>query len=61
VANFSSGWGWLTSTPHWWGYQEKLVLGRVTFVDVATNVSSVTLNGKPAHFTSDVVNKVHNN
>jgi hypothetical protein len=58
LANFTSGWGWMQSTPQWWGYQEKLILGKVTFVDVAMNVTSVTMNGKEASFVCDLTNKV---
>lgn len=58
LVNFTSGWGWMQSTSKWWGYQEKLILGKVTFVDVAINVTSVTLNGKDATFISDLTNKV---
>jgi hypothetical protein len=48
----------MQSTPQWWGYQEKLFLGKVTFVDVAMNVTSVTMNGKEASFVCDLTNKV---
>ncbi|XP_065342512.1 lysosomal alpha-glucosidase-like [Cloeon dipterum] len=58
LANFTSGWGWFQSTPQWWGYQEKLTLGKVTFLDVASNVTSVTLNGKAAAFTCVLESKL---
>lgn len=58
VANFSAGLGWLQGAPQWWGYSERLQLGKITVMGVEQTVSSLLVNGQPSSFAYQQDNKV---